>query len=150
MNKQQLAEELGNKVAGISRAQAEKMLDLMTRIITEKLRAGEDVIFAGFGAFSSRKRKGRIGVNPRNVNEKIEIPDTLVAKFKPGKNLKDSLKRAGQMPKEYYNEEEMGPREDSMPRDLEPSESSEEAVESTLTEPTEPETPEKKPENPQF
>ena len=147
MNKQQLAEELSNKVAGVSRAQAEKILDIMTRTITEKLRAGEEVIFAGFGAFSSKTRKGRIGVNPRNVNEKINIPDTLVAKFKPGKNLKDSLKRAGQMPEEEYNEEEMGQGDESIPNHQEPSEPSVETEEST---PNESETPEEKPENPQF
>jgi len=46
----------------------------------------------GFGAFSARTRKGRIGVNPRNIEEKITIPPVKVAKFKAGKNLKDSLK----------------------------------------------------------
>lgn len=96
MNKQDLAEELSNKVAGVSRAQAEKLLDVMTRVITEKLRAGEIVTLAGFGAFSAKKRKGRIGFNPRNVQEKIEIPAITVAKFKPGKKLKDSLKRVDQ------------------------------------------------------
>ena len=53
MNKAQLAEVLSGKVAGVSRAQAERFLDEMTALITQKLIAGEEVVFAGFGAFSS-------------------------------------------------------------------------------------------------
>ncbi|MBU4421418.1 HU family DNA-binding protein [Patescibacteria group bacterium] len=98
MNKQQLADELSNRVGGVSRGQAEKVLEEFTHIVTERLIADEDVTLAGFGAFSSRKRKGRIGVNPRNIKEQIEIPSVKVAKFKPGKNLKDALKRAGRAP----------------------------------------------------
>ncbi|MFA5133540.1 MAG: HU family DNA-binding protein [Patescibacteria group bacterium] len=95
MNKTQLAQALSEKVGGVSKAQAEKVLDEMTKLITENLIKGEEVVLAGFGAFSSRKRKGRIGVNPRNVKEQIEIPSVLVAKFKAGKNLKDALKKSG-------------------------------------------------------
>ncbi|PIR66557.1 MAG: DNA-binding protein [Parcubacteria group bacterium CG10_big_fil_rev_8_21_14_0_10_36_14] len=98
MNKQQLADELSGRVGGVSRAQTEKMLEELTRVITERLIAGEDITIAGFGAFSSRKRKGRIGVNPRNIKEQIEIPSVKVAKFKPGKNLKDALKRSDRTP----------------------------------------------------
>ncbi len=94
MNKAQLAEILSGKVAGVSRAQAERFLDEMTKTITQKLITGEEVVFAGFGAFSSKKRKGRTGVNPRNTKQSIQIPSVKVAKFKPGKNLKDSLKKS--------------------------------------------------------
>ena len=60
--------------------------------IVEKLKQGQEVTLTGFGAFSARTRKGRIGVNPRNISEKIEIPPVKVAKFKAGKNLKEALK----------------------------------------------------------
>jgi DNA-binding protein HU-beta len=97
MNKAELALSLHEKV-GISKAQAEKTLDELTKIITDKLAAGEEVVLAGFGAFSSRKRKGRVGVNPRNVKEAINIPSVTVAKFKPGKNLKEVLKGKNHAP----------------------------------------------------
>lgn len=102
MNKAQLAELLSGKVAGVSRAQAERLLDEMTKIITQKLIAGEEVVFAGFGAFSSRKRKGRTGVNPRDTKQSIQIPSLKVAKFKPGKNLKDSLKKSDHVASEPH------------------------------------------------
>lgn len=94
MNKTQLAQTLSEKMSGISCAQTERLLDEMTKTITAKLTAGEEVVFAGFGAFSSKKRKGRVGVNPRNTKEAINIPSVTVAKFKPGKNLKDALKKS--------------------------------------------------------
>jgi len=94
MNKIQLAQELSDRIGGMSRAQAEKLLEEFTKLITQKLIAGDEVVLAGFGAFSARKRKGRIGVNPRNVKEQINIPSVIVAKFKPGKNLKDALKKS--------------------------------------------------------
>jgi nucleoid DNA-binding protein len=37
-------------------------------------------------------RKGRAGVNPRKPNERIQIPPVRVAKFRPGKTLKESVK----------------------------------------------------------
>ena len=95
MNKAQLAQTLSEKLPFISKAQAERLLDELTGVITAKIKAGEEVVLAGFGAFSARKRKGRVGVNPRNTGEKINIPPVLVAKFKAGKNLKDSLKKSG-------------------------------------------------------
>ena len=145
MNKQELAEELSNKVAGVSRAQAERLLDVMTRTITEKLRADEIVSLAGFGAFSAKKRKGRTGVNPRNVNEPIEIPAVTVAKFKPGKNLKDSLKRKD---RPLFIEEE--PEEEVPAEGPEPVEGAEEQepVE-PAEEPTPSETEEEPKEEPQ-
>lgn len=98
MNKTQLAQELSEKISGISRAQAERFLDEMTKLITQKLIAGDEVVFSGFGAFSSKKRKGRVGVNPRDTKQSIQIPSVKVAKFKPGKNLKDSLKKSDRAP----------------------------------------------------
>lgn len=91
MNKAGLIDVISQKV-GISKKEAEEALDTLTNTITDKLKAGEEVTLTGFGAFSARTRKGRIGVNPRNINEKIEIPSVKVAKFKAGKNLKEALK----------------------------------------------------------
>ncbi|MBT7228017.1 DNA-binding protein, partial [Candidatus Parcubacteria bacterium] len=34
----------------------------------------------------------RMGVNPQNPKEKIQIPAVVVPKFKSGKTLKDALK----------------------------------------------------------
>ena len=60
--------------------------------IIQTLKEGGDVTLTGFGTFSARRRKGRVGVHPRNPQEAIDIPSVVVAKFKSGKRLKDVLK----------------------------------------------------------
>lgn len=92
MNKAGLIETITHKV-GISKKQAEDVIDCITDTITQKIKNGEEVTITGFGAFSARKRKGRVGVNPRNPSEKIDIPSVVVPKFKAGKALKDALKK---------------------------------------------------------
>lgn len=91
MNKAELTDVIANKI-GISKKQAEETLELITQTITETIKNGGEVTLTGFGTFSARERKGRIGVNPRNPTEKITIPAVRVPKFKAGKNLKDTLK----------------------------------------------------------
>jgi DNA-binding protein HU-beta len=91
MNKAELVEVISEK-AGLPKKEVEDVIDSMTDTIVNKLKAGEEVTLTGFGAFSARTRKGRIGVNPRNPSEKIEIPSVVVPKFKAGKNLKEALK----------------------------------------------------------
>jgi len=91
MNKADLAQKVADKV-GITKAQAEKALEAFTDIATAEMKSGGEVVLTGFGTFSARARKGREGINPRNPSQKINIPTVVVAKFKAGKNLKDSLK----------------------------------------------------------
>ncbi|MFA4954833.1 MAG: HU family DNA-binding protein [Patescibacteria group bacterium] len=92
MNKAELISYLADKV-GITKKQAEDMVEGFVEIVTETLKKGGEVTIAGFGAFSARTRKGRTGVNPQNTTQKIIIPSVTVPKFKAGKGLKDALKR---------------------------------------------------------
>lgn len=92
MNKAALIDVISQKV-GISKKEAEDAIDTLTATIIERIKSGDEVTITGFGAFSARTRKGRIGVNPRNPQEKIEIPSVVVPKFKAGKVLKESLKK---------------------------------------------------------
>jgi len=91
MNKAELVTKLAEKVS-ISKKQAEDTIEAYTDIVTETLKAGGEVTIAGFGSFSAKKRAGRMGVNPQNPSEKIQIPPVTVPKFKAGKALKDALK----------------------------------------------------------
>ncbi len=91
MNKAELAGVIAEK-CGVTKKQAEDMIECFVSTTISTLTAGGEVVLTGFGTFSARVRKGRIGVNPQNPSEKIDIPPTTVAKFKAGKALKDSLK----------------------------------------------------------
>lgn len=92
MNKAALAQNIADKV-GVSKKEAESMVEAFVEIVTTQLMAGGEVNIAGFGAFSAKTRAGRVGVNPQNPTEKIQIPPVTVPKFKAGKGLKDSLKK---------------------------------------------------------
>lgn len=91
MNKAELASVIAEK-CNVTKKQAEDMIECFTTTTIATLKAGGEVVLTGFGTFSARTRKGRIGVNPQNPSEKIQIPPTVVAKFKAGKVLKDTLK----------------------------------------------------------
>jgi len=91
MNKAELAARLADKL-DISKKLGEDFIAAFEEIVTRTLVNGDEVTIAGFGTFSARLRKGRIGVNPQNPSEKITIPSVVVPKFKAGKALKDTLK----------------------------------------------------------
>lgn len=91
MNKAEFTNLIAERV-GVSKKQAEMMLDSFVDIVIETLQAGNEVTMTGFGTFSARQRAAREGVNPQNPSQRIHIPATTVAKFKAGKRLKDSLK----------------------------------------------------------
>lgn len=91
MNKAELIDTISGKI-GISKKQAEEAIDCITQTVTDTLKGGGEVTITGFGAFSAKQRAGRVGVNPRNPTEKINIPAVTVPKFKAGKALKDALK----------------------------------------------------------
>ncbi|MFA5129821.1 MAG: HU family DNA-binding protein [Patescibacteria group bacterium] len=91
MNKAELITHIADEV-GVTKKQAEDMVEAFVKIVTDSLCKGGEVTIAGFGAFMSKQRKGRMGVNPQNPTEKMPIPSVVVAKFKAGKNLKEALK----------------------------------------------------------
>ena len=90
MNKAELIEKIAESV-DCSKKDAETMLACFLDTVTSTIKKGKDVVLTGFGTFSSKKRKARIGVNPR-TGEKIKIAAVTVPKFKAGKKLKDALK----------------------------------------------------------
>ena len=91
MNKAEIVAKLAEKL-GLSKKQVEDVIESFTDAVIEELKKGGEVTIAGFGAFSARQRAGRMGVNPQNPSEKIQIPPVVVPKFKAGKGLKDALK----------------------------------------------------------
>lgn len=92
MNKAMLAEAISAKV-GVSKKEAEDMIKAFVDITMQQLKSNGSVNIAGFGQFSAKTRAGRVGVNPQNPSEKIQIPPVTVPKFKAGKGLKDILKK---------------------------------------------------------
>jgi DNA-binding protein HU-beta len=93
MNRNELVEKV-SKELDYPRHDVERILLSALKVITEQVKIGGKVNLAGFGQFSSGLRKARVGVNPRNPTEKINVPAVKVPKFRAGKNLKDNVKNS--------------------------------------------------------
>ena len=91
INKVELAEKIADE-AGTTKKDAKNMLDSFMDVVIDELKEGNSVSLTGFGKFSAKKRAGRVGVNPQNPDEKIQIPEVTVPKFKAGLTLKRALK----------------------------------------------------------
>lgn len=93
MNRNELVEKV-SKELDYPRHDVERILLSALSVVTEYIKTGGKVNLAGFGQFYSGLRKARVGVNPRNPSEKINVPAVKVPKFRAGKNLKDSIKNS--------------------------------------------------------
>ena len=89
MTKADLIEGLANKL-GMGKGEAERAVNIVLDDIINALKQGERVNISGFGTFSVSLRQARTGRNPK-TGDSIEISASRSAKFKPGKQLKDSL-----------------------------------------------------------
>ena len=87
MNKTELIAATAQS-AGVSKKDAERVLNAALDHITATLVSGGKVQLSGFGAFEAKEREARVGRNPR-TKEAIEIPATKVPGFKASKALKD-------------------------------------------------------------
>lgn len=90
--KSDLVNHLADKLA-LSKRQAEDAVDAMLDYVTSLLRNGDELAFTGFGTFLTKQRKGRMGINPKNPSEKIQIPASTVPRFRPGKSLKEAVNK---------------------------------------------------------
>lgn len=90
MNKTDLIQKVSEN-AFLTREQAARAVAAVFEGIEDALAAGEDVVILGFGSFDVVDRAPRAGRHPR-TGERMEIPATRQARFKPGKTLKDLVK----------------------------------------------------------
>ena len=89
MNKTELIAAVAAKT-GLTKKDAEKVVNATIDSITESLVKGDKVNVSGFGIFEVKTREARVGRNPR-TKETIQIPATKLPAFKASKTLKDSV-----------------------------------------------------------
>jgi len=90
MNKTELTAAMA-ETSGLSKKDCEAALAAFTGAVETAMKSGDKVQMVGFGSFEVKKRPARVGRNPRTGKE-ITIPASKVAKFTPGKGLKDAIK----------------------------------------------------------
>ena len=76
--------------AGVSQADAARVIDATFDAITAVLKSGGEVRLLGFGSFSVADRAARQGRNPA-TGATIQIAASKQPKFKAGKDLKSAV-----------------------------------------------------------
>lgn len=89
MKKADLAQMVQDELQG-TKAQAERVVQMIFDAIAESMAKGEDVDIAGFGKFMGKMQAARTARNPR-TGETVDVPAKRAAKFKAGKALKDQV-----------------------------------------------------------
>ena len=87
VNKKELIEKISRKQDQLPHRDIELAVKTAINYMTQALSAGERIEIRGFGSFSLRYRKPRIGRNPKS-GMRVNINERYVPHFKPGKNLK--------------------------------------------------------------
>jgi len=65
----------------------QKTLDVIAKAVSQ----GRKVEIRNFGVFEVKVRKARIGRNPHNPSADVAIPQRAIVKFKPGKELRETV-----------------------------------------------------------
>jgi len=89
VNKAELIEAVSKSTC--TKAEATEAVNAVFDNISKALKKGDSVTLVGFGTFVVKKRKARIGRNPQTGKE-IKIAAKKVPAFKPGKELKETVK----------------------------------------------------------
>jgi integration host factor subunit alpha len=86
MTKADLVEIIFEKV-GLSKKEAQDIIEILFDSIKESFEAGESVKIPGFGTFNVRQKASRRGRNPQ-TGEELEITPRRVLTFKASNQLK--------------------------------------------------------------
>ena|SRR2546423_5006809 len=72
-------------------AEAERFLSSFISTIYQQLKNDGEILISGFGKFKVSHREARIGVNPRQPDQKITIPKLNTPKFVAGQAFKKAV-----------------------------------------------------------
>ena len=92
MIRSELVQKIADENPHLYQKDVERIVGTIFDEIINAMAAGDRVELRGFGAFSVKKRKARLGRNPR-TGEAVDVEEKHVAFFKTGKLLRDRLNR---------------------------------------------------------
>lgn len=92
MTRAELGQKLAQSNVFLTPAQAEKSVEILFHEITSAIAKGQRVELRGFGVFTSRQRKARLGRNPR-TGDHVKVEAKKVPFFKAGKQMHDCLNK---------------------------------------------------------
>ncbi|TDI30166.1 MAG: integration host factor subunit beta [Acidobacteria bacterium] len=89
MTRAELVEHV-TRASDLSKKHAEIVVNTVFESIIEALSCDEKIELRGFGSFRIRRRKARVGRNPK-TGARVEVPAKRIPYFKPGKELKELI-----------------------------------------------------------
>jgi integration host factor subunit beta len=92
MIKSELVQKISELNPDLPFKDIERLVATIFDEITRALAQGQRVELRGFGAFSTKSRRARIGRNPR-TGEAVEVDPKSVPFFKCGKELRERLNK---------------------------------------------------------
>ncbi len=92
MTKADIAENVYGQIGGFTKRQSAEMVDVVFTLMKNALTAGREVKLSGFGKFTVRQKKSRIGRNPQ-TGEPLVITGRRVITFKPSQILRNAVNR---------------------------------------------------------
>jgi integration host factor subunit beta len=114
MIKSELVTRIGLANPHMLQREAEAVVNAFIGEIADALRDGNRVEVRGFGSFSVRRRRARVGRNPR-TGTSVEVQEKAAPFFRVGKEMRDrinGLRRDGRAPKKPARSED----EDDLPQ----------------------------------
>jgi integration host factor subunit beta len=92
MTKAQIIERVSEQVAGLTKRQAEIVVNTIFNSIRQSLQRGDKTEIRGFGSFRLRSRRMKEGRNPK-TGATVSVPAKKVPFFKAGKELKELMNK---------------------------------------------------------
>ena len=90
MTKRDLVVRISNET-GLIQQQVLEVVQKTLEYISEAVAKVETVELRNFGVFEVKVRKARIGRNPNKPETDVPIPERAVVKFKPGKEMRETV-----------------------------------------------------------
>jgi DNA-binding protein HU-beta len=93
MNKAELINAIAKKT-DLSKKDTEATLKAFVEVVEKELKKKDGKVqLIGFGTFSVKPRKARMGRNPQKPGEVVKIPASKAPVFKAGKALKEAVNK---------------------------------------------------------
>ena len=90
MTKSELILKITSKNSYLYHKDVYKIIDTLFDCVTKALKDGDRVELRGFGTFTTKLRKARIGRNPK-TGDPVAIPQKKMPFFKMGKSMKERI-----------------------------------------------------------
>ncbi|MEM6826153.1 MAG: integration host factor subunit beta [Pseudomonadota bacterium] len=90
MIRSELIQKIAEENPHLYQRDVERIVNTIFEEVIDAMARGDRVELRGFGAFSVKRRDGRVGRNPR-TGEAVDVGEKHVPFFKTGKLLRDRL-----------------------------------------------------------